>query len=102
VAKAGLLRLTGALGTVEGVRVNCICPHTAATEAVHELESRSLAEIAPPPPTILEVDEVVRAVRRFIEDDSLSGRVLLLVVGEEPRYLDEEEKRRLEPARPDA
>jgi NAD(P)-dependent dehydrogenase (short-subunit alcohol dehydrogenase family) len=90
VAKAGLLRLTSALGTVEGVRVNCVCPHTVATEAVlRDLESRSLVEIAPPPPTILAVEEVVGAVRQLIEDDSLAGRVLLLVGGEEPRYLDE-------------
>jgi hypothetical protein len=71
--------------------VNCVCPHTVATEAVlRDLESRSLAEIAPPPATILEVDEVVGAARRFIENDSLAGRVLLLVGGEEPRYLDED------------
>jgi 3-oxoacyl-[acyl-carrier protein] reductase len=90
VAKAGLLRLTTALGTVEGVRVNCVCPHTVATEAVlRALESRSLAEIAPPPPTILDMEEVVGAVRQLIEDDTLAGRVLLLVGGEEPRYLDE-------------
>jgi 2-keto-3-deoxy-L-fuconate dehydrogenase len=91
VAKAGLLRLTSALGTIEGVRVNCVCPHTVATEGVlRDLESRSLAEIAPLPPTILDVDEVVSAVRQLIEDDSLAGRVLLLVGGEEPRYLDED------------
>jgi NAD(P)-dependent dehydrogenase (short-subunit alcohol dehydrogenase family) len=90
VAKAGLHRLTTALGTVDGVRVNCVCPHTVATDAVlRELQSRSLDEIAPPPPTILDVDEVVAAVRLMIEDDSLAGRVLLLVGGEEPRYLDD-------------
>jgi NAD(P)-dependent dehydrogenase (short-subunit alcohol dehydrogenase family) len=91
VAKAGLLRLTTALGTVEGVRVNCVCPHTVATETVlRALESRSLGEIAPPPPTILDVGEVVGAVRRLIEDDSLAGRVLVLVGGEEPRYVDDD------------
>jgi hypothetical protein len=62
-----------------------------ATEGVlRDLESRSLAEIAPPPPTMLDVDAVVSAVRQLIEDDSLAGRVLLLVGGEEPRYLDED------------
>jgi 3-oxoacyl-[acyl-carrier protein] reductase len=83
VAKAGLLRLTTALGAVDGVRVNCVCPHTVATEAVlRELETRTLAEIAPPPPTILGVDEVVAAVRRCIEDESLAGCVLELVGGD--------------------
>jgi NAD(P)-dependent dehydrogenase (short-subunit alcohol dehydrogenase family) len=80
VAKAGLLRLTSALGTVDGVRVNCVCPHTVATESVRKaLETKTLAEIAPPPATILEVADVVRAVRQTIEDDGLSGRVLVLV-----------------------
>jgi NAD(P)-dependent dehydrogenase (short-subunit alcohol dehydrogenase family) len=90
VAKAGLLRLTTALGTVENVRVNCVCPHTVATESVlRALKSRSIADLAPPPPTLLDVEEVVRAVRRLIEDDSFSGRVLVLVGGKDPRYLDE-------------
>jgi 3-oxoacyl-[acyl-carrier protein] reductase len=80
VAKAGLLRLTTALGTVDGVRVNCVCPHTVATDAVlHALETRTLREIAPPPETILRVAEVVAAVRGLIEDDSASGQVRLLV-----------------------
>jgi 3-oxoacyl-[acyl-carrier protein] reductase len=80
VAKAGLLRLTTALGTVDGVRVNCVCPHTVATDAVlAALETRTLREIAPPPETILRVAEVVAAVRGLIEDDSASGQVRLLV-----------------------
>jgi 3-oxoacyl-[acyl-carrier protein] reductase len=79
VAKAGLLRLTSALGTTEGVRINCVCPHTVATDAVLEsLKTRDLDEIAPPPATILRVDEVVRAVTRLVEDDSTSGQVVVL------------------------
>lgn len=79
VAKAGLMRLTTALGTVDGVRVNCVCPHTVATETVlRALETRSLEEIAPPPATLLTLDEVVDGVRRLIEDESLSGHVLVM------------------------
>jgi 3-oxoacyl-[acyl-carrier protein] reductase len=88
VAKAGVIRLTTALGEVAGVRVNCVSPHTVATDAVLQaLESRSLAEIAPPPATILSVDEVCAGVLRLIQDDSLSGRVLVLTGGEEPSLL---------------
>ena len=88
VAKAGMIRLTTALGTINGVRVNCVCPHTVATEAVlRSLETRTLEELAPPPPTLLGLDEVVAGVRQLIEDDSLSGRVLLLSGGESPRFL---------------
>jgi NAD(P)-dependent dehydrogenase (short-subunit alcohol dehydrogenase family) len=88
VAKAGVIRLTTALGEVDGVRVNCVCPHTVATAAVlRALETRTIEEIAPPPPTILPLDEVVGAVLRLIEDDGLAGRVLVLVGGEPPRFL---------------
>jgi 3-oxoacyl-[acyl-carrier protein] reductase len=88
VAKAGVHRLTTALGTVDGVRINCVSPHTVATEAVlHALETRTLEEIAPPPPTLLRLDEVVAAVLRVVEDDSLSGRVLVLCGGEQPRFV---------------
>lgn len=88
VAKAGVVRLTTALGTVDGVRVNCICPHTVATEAVLQaLETRPIDQIAPPPATVLSLEEVCAAVLRVIEDDSLVGRVLLLVGGEAPRFL---------------
>jgi 3-oxoacyl-[acyl-carrier protein] reductase len=88
VAKAGVMRLTTALGTVDGVRVNCICPHTVGTDAVLQaLETRPIEEIAPPPATVLSLDEVCAAVVRLIEDESLAGRVLVLVGGEEPRLL---------------
>ena len=87
VAKAAVIRLTTALGTVDGVRVNCLSPHTVATEAVlRALETRTLEEIAPPPPTLLALDEVVAGLRRLVEDDSLAGRVLTLVGGKQPRF----------------
>ena len=88
VAKAAMIRLTTALGRTSHVRVNCVCPHTVATDAVlRALERRTLEEIAPPPPTLLDVGDVVASVRRLIEDDSIAGGVLVLVGGEPPRFL---------------
>jgi len=88
VAKAGVIRFSTALGRVDGVRVNCLCPHTVATGAVlRALETASIEDIAPAPPTVLGVDVVVDAALRLIDDESLAGRVLVLVGGEEPRFL---------------
>jgi NAD(P)-dependent dehydrogenase (short-subunit alcohol dehydrogenase family) len=88
VSKAAMIRLTTALGTSAGVRVNCVCPHTVATDAVRDaLETRTLEQIAPPPPTLLEVGDVVASARRLIDDDSITGSVLVLTGGEQPRFL---------------
>lgn len=88
VAKAGVIRLTTSLGRVEGVRVNCVCPHTVATEDVlRTLQTASIEDIAPPPATLVSQDEVVDAVIQLIVDESLCGRVLALVGGEERRFV---------------
>jgi hypothetical protein len=52
---------------------------------VRALETRTLEQIAPPPATLLQVGDVVEGVRRLVEDDSLTGRVLTLCGGEPPR-----------------
>jgi NAD(P)-dependent dehydrogenase (short-subunit alcohol dehydrogenase family) len=82
VAKAGVVRLTSALGGLKqrlNVRVNCVCPHTVATPAVlHQLEYRSLSEIAPPPATIVQPADVALATVRLIEDETLFGHTIEL------------------------
>ena len=82
-AKAGLIRFTAALGG----RVNCVVPDWILTErAQQELREMTDAERAAAPIPI-PMDDVADAVIRFIEDDSLEGRVIVLAGGEPPRLL---------------
>jgi NAD(P)-dependent dehydrogenase (short-subunit alcohol dehydrogenase family) len=77
-AKAGLVRFTSTLGALDGVRVNCIVPDWVATERVTPEERAT----EPPP---IPLATVAAAVIRLIRDDTLSGRALVLLRGEEPR-----------------
>ena len=82
-AKAGLIRFTAALGG----RVNCVVPDWILTErAQEELRAMTEAERAAAPVPI-PMDEVADAVIRFVEDDGLEGRVIVLLGGEPPRLL---------------
>jgi NAD(P)-dependent dehydrogenase (short-subunit alcohol dehydrogenase family) len=86
-AKAALIRLTATLAPLReshGVRVNCVVPDWVATE-------RGIQERAELPedqrgPSLVPLD-VLTAVVRFIEDDSLTGRALLLGRDEQPFFL---------------
>jgi len=86
-AKAGVVRLTASLATLEermGVRVNCICPGWVDTPA----SRRSRAEMTPEerekqvPPVLLQPEEIAEAVVMFVEDDSMTGRVMIWQEGE--------------------
>ena len=93
VAKAGMMRLTACLAPLAegGIRVNCVCPHTVATPAVREriAELKADGEELPKPlqDVLLEPDEVADAVLDLIRDDSMAGRVVVLVGGEQPKLL---------------
>lgn len=77
-AKAGLIRFTAAFGG----RVNCVVPDWILTErAERELAEMSEAERAAAPEPI-PMDAVADAVIRFVTDDSLRGRVIVLNGGE--------------------
>lgn len=93
-SKAAVVRLTAALAPLKeelSVRVNCICPGWVGTEAVQ----RALAEMSqeereaqsfPPPPVLIQPEEIAEAVMMFIRDETLAGRVMIWP-DEEPRRL---------------
>jgi NAD(P)-dependent dehydrogenase (short-subunit alcohol dehydrogenase family) len=93
-AKAAVMRFTACLASLaeQGIRVNCVCPHTVATAAVLETIGELEREGAYIPPALrdtpLEPDEVADAVLRFLVDDTLAGRVEVLWGGESPRLLE--------------
>ena len=93
VAKAGMMRLTACLSPLAegGIRVNCVCPHTVGTPAVREriAELKAEGEELPQPlkDVLLEPEEVADAVLDLISDESMAGRVVVLVGGENPKLL---------------
>ncbi len=87
-AKAALIRLTTTLAPLaesHGVRVNCVVPDWVATErGIQEREELPEAERGP---ALVPLELLTDAVVRFVEDDALTGRVLLLARDEQPFYL---------------
>jgi NAD(P)-dependent dehydrogenase (short-subunit alcohol dehydrogenase family) len=93
-AKAGVMRLTACLAPLaeRGIRVNCVCPHTVATEAVRETIERLQIEGRALPwdlkGVLLEPEEVAAAAVEVIQDEMLAGRILVCRGGEPPRLLE--------------
>jgi NAD(P)-dependent dehydrogenase (short-subunit alcohol dehydrogenase family) len=92
-AKAALIRLTACLAPLRErmVRVNCICPHTVATEAVLETIAEYTARGEPLPADLqgdlIDVAEVARVATELIQADGMAGRVISLHGGRPPRLL---------------
>jgi NAD(P)-dependent dehydrogenase (short-subunit alcohol dehydrogenase family) len=89
-AKAGLIRFTSTLARLHhrsGVRVNCVVPDWIATERAQTelagLTERERSEL----PTPVPMDDVADAVVRFVRDDTLAGRVMLLLGDKPPRLI---------------
>jgi NAD(P)-dependent dehydrogenase (short-subunit alcohol dehydrogenase family) len=84
-SKAAMARLTAALGYLKdqaGIRVNCICPGWVATAQVQRyLAGATPEELAvldyPPPPVLIQPEQIAEAVVMFIQDDTLAGRVMI-------------------------
>jgi len=92
-AKAGVIRLTACLAPLRErmVRVNCVCPHTVATDAVLEAIAGHTARGEPLPPDLqgdlIDVAEVARVAIELIQADGMAGRVISLRGGRPPRLL---------------
>ncbi|HEY3069865.1 MAG TPA: SDR family NAD(P)-dependent oxidoreductase [Gaiellaceae bacterium] len=90
-AKAGLIRLTATLAPLHeraNVRVNCIVPNWIGTDEVKaEIAGMTLEERAEVPDELTTPAEIADAVARFVEDETMAGRVMVWWSGEEPRLL---------------
>lgn len=89
-AKAGLVRFTtslAALPTTHDVRVNCVVPDWIGLDRAHaELAEMPAGRRAAAPP-LIPPGTVVSAVVDLLVDESMSGRVVVLEGGREPRLL---------------
>jgi NAD(P)-dependent dehydrogenase (short-subunit alcohol dehydrogenase family) len=90
-AKAGLIRFTACMAYAReetGVRVNCVVPDWIATDRAH----RELAEMTPEQRAaeapLVDPGELADAVVELVRDESLAGRVMVLLRGEPRRLLD--------------
>jgi NAD(P)-dependent dehydrogenase (short-subunit alcohol dehydrogenase family) len=92
-SKAAVMRLTACLAHLaeRGIRANCVCPFTVGTAAVRariaELETAGEELPGPLQAVLLEPEEVAEAAVRLITDESLAGRVVVLVGGRKPELL---------------
>jgi NAD(P)-dependent dehydrogenase (short-subunit alcohol dehydrogenase family) len=79
-AKAGLMRLTGALsplGASAGIRVSCVCPDWVDTPAVHRSLAAMSEEERAQVPELVSAEEIASLVLDLIRDDTSAGRVLI-------------------------
>jgi NAD(P)-dependent dehydrogenase (short-subunit alcohol dehydrogenase family) len=86
VAKAGLMRLTGALSDLadtHGVRVSCICPDWVDTPAVQRSLASMTEEERAEVPELVSADEIAGLVLDLVRDESSAGRVVVRPAGGE-------------------
>lgn len=86
VAKAGLIRLTGALSALaasRGVRVGCICPDWVDTPAVRRSLAGMSEEERASVPELVSPGEIAQLVLELIRDETSAGRVVVRPAGGE-------------------
>ena len=79
-AKAGLMRLTGALAPLAqraGVRVNCVRPDWVDTPAARRTIGAMTEEERAQVPELVPAEEIAALVLELVRDDSLAGRVMI-------------------------
>jgi NAD(P)-dependent dehydrogenase (short-subunit alcohol dehydrogenase family) len=79
-AKAGLMRLTGALsplGAERNIRVSCVCPDWVDTPAVHRSLAAMTDEERAEVPELVSAEEIAGLVLDLVRDDSSAGRVVI-------------------------
>ncbi|HSB38012.1 MAG TPA: SDR family oxidoreductase [Gaiellaceae bacterium] len=92
-AKAGLVRLTGALAslaTTRGVRVSCIWPDWVDTPAVRRSLAAMSEEERASVPELVSSDEIAQLVLELIRDEASAGRVVVRPAGGEPFAIPQE------------
>jgi NAD(P)-dependent dehydrogenase (short-subunit alcohol dehydrogenase family) len=83
-AKAGLIRLAGALSPLaetRGVRVSCICPDYVETPSVRRSLDAMSADERAAVPELVSADEIARLVLNLIRDEGSAGRVVVRPAG---------------------
>jgi NAD(P)-dependent dehydrogenase (short-subunit alcohol dehydrogenase family) len=91
VAKAGLVRFTTSLADLtatHGVRVNCVVPHWVGLDRAHAELAAMPAERRAAAPPLIPPATVVSAVVDLLVDETMSGRVVVLEGGRQPRLLE--------------
>ena len=96
--KSGVVAFTRALAYLkdeDNIRVNCVCPSFVDTE----LPRRRLGDMPPEERDrwraaldsmpMLKPESVAEAILGLVRDDSLSGRVMAIEYGKEPRLVPE-------------
>jgi NAD(P)-dependent dehydrogenase (short-subunit alcohol dehydrogenase family) len=85
-AKAGLMRLTGALAPLaeEGIRVSCVAPGMVDTPASRRSRMKMSEEERAQLPTILQAADVASLIVDLLADESSAGRIVYWESRDEP------------------